>query len=223
MNNKYMDFVPVKSRTTKKVVRRPVQKVVSKPKVKVLEKRNLNKSQIPTEIVFEETRIEAQEVGNHQFTLDSGVELGVIEDLNPKFVRTDVPKRPLSRAPHFETKKSEVVEAKAKKVGVKEKKASLKSEKKGIKTEGKSAKSEDKKTYKMPKSPFINQNKVEKRPLSKNVYHKKIEAPKEEAKGPVTIIAKPDKDAHVGLIIAVILTIILGAAAGTVAFLLLPK
>jgi hypothetical protein len=67
------------------------------------------------------------------------------------------------------------------------------------------------------------QAKIEKRPLSKNVYQKNITVPKEEPKGPVTIIAKPEKDAKVRLIVAVILTIILGAAAGTVAFLLLPK
>ena len=79
------------------------------------------------------------------------------------------------------------------------------------------------KTFNVPKSPFINQGKVEKRPLSKNAYQKKVVVPKEEPKGPVTIIAKPEKDAHVSLIVAVILTIILGAAAGTVAFLLLPK
>lgn len=78
-------------------------------------------------------------------------------------------------------------------------------------------------TYKVPKTPFINQEKVVKRPLSKNVYQKKVVAPKEVPKGPVTIISKPEKDAHVSLIVAVILTIILGAAAGTVAFLLLPK
>jgi hypothetical protein len=79
------------------------------------------------------------------------------------------------------------------------------------------------KTFEVPKSPFINQNKVEKRPLSKNVYQKEVIVPKEEPKGPVTIISKPEKDAHVSLVVAVILTIIVGAAAGTVAFLLLPK
>ena len=78
-------------------------------------------------------------------------------------------------------------------------------------------------TFKVPKTPFINQEKVAKRPLSKNVYQKKVVTPKEEPKGPVTIISKPEKDAHVSLIVAVILTIILGAAAGTIAFLLLPK
>ena len=86
------------------------------------------------------------------------------------------------------------------------------------------SKAENKKdVFVPPKNPFINQEKVIKRPLSKNVYQKKVEVPKEEPKGPVTIIAKPEKDAHVSLVVAVILTIILGAAAGTVAFLLLPK
>ena len=78
--------------------------------------------------------------------------------------------------------------------------------------------------YKAPNSPFINRAPVAKRPLSKNVYQKKTEAVvTEKAKGPVTIIAKPEKDAHVSVIVTIILTIILGAAAGTVAFLLLPK
>jgi hypothetical protein len=69
---------------------------------------------------------------------------------------------------------------------------------------------------------------VEKRPLSKSVAQKKIVsgAPKQEQEAPskpVTIIHKPEKDSKVGLIVTIIITIILGAAAGTVAFLLLPK
>ncbi len=75
----------------------------------------------------------------------------------------------------------------------------------------------------IPKSPLINQAKIEKRPLSKTVYTKKVVVPKEKKQEPVTIITKPEKQSHVGVIVAVILTIILGAAAGTVAFLLLPK
>lgn len=76
--------------------------------------------------------------------------------------------------------------------------------------------------YRVPKAQFINQEKVVKRPLSKNFYPKKVEEPKEE-QGPVTIITKPEKDSRAGLVIAIIIIIILGAAAGTVAFLLLPK
>lgn len=65
---------------------------------------------------------------------------------------------------------------------------------------------------------------VEKRPLSKNVTQKRVVIPKQEAPSkPVKIIHKPEKDSRVGLIVTIIITIILGAAAGTVAFLLLPK
>ena len=43
------------------------------------------------------------------------------------------------------------------------------------------------------------------------------------ASKPVTVVEKPKKESHVGLVVTIILTIILGAVAGTVAFLLLPK
>ena len=77
-------------------------------------------------------------------------------------------------------------------------------------------------TFVAPRSPFINQDKVVKRPLSsRNVYQKPVA--KEEKKGPVTIITNSEKDSKVGLLVTIILTIVLGAAAGTVAFLLLPK
>ena len=77
-------------------------------------------------------------------------------------------------------------------------------------------------TFATPRSPFINQDKVIKRPLSsRNVYQKPVA--KEEKKGPVTIITNSEKDSKVGLLVTIILTIVLGAAAGTVAFLLLPK
>ena len=93
------------------------------------------------------------------------------------------------------------------------------------------AKKEAKKEAKLVKTPrmqFVNMDKIDKRPLSKNsknVYKKKAFIPPEEDEpsGPVTIIDKPEKDSKVGMIVAIILTIILGAAAGTVAFLLLPK
>ena len=68
-----------------------------------------------------------------------------------------------------------------------------------------------------------NTDKIAKRPLSKNVYYKTIEVPKETPSAPVTIIDKPEKDSKVGVVVTIIVTIVLGAAAGTVAFLLLPK
>ncbi len=81
----------------------------------------------------------------------------------------------------------------------------------------------DEKTLNIPRAKFVNTEKVTKRPLSKNVYQRKIETPEEKPTGPVTIISKPERDSRVGLIVTIIITIILGAAAGTVAFLLLPK
>ncbi len=97
-----------------------------------------------------------------------------------------------------------------------------KTEDKAMKAAVEDAHNLDKK-LKIPKVSFVNTEKIIKRPLSKNVYTKKIESPKEEPKGPVTIIAKPEKDSKASLIVTIIITIILGAAAGTVAFLLLPK
>ena len=140
----------------------------------------------------------------------------------------------------FETVNNDAVETakevKAKKIGKKPGKASKKLPKKGanmgagvgtgavgtglamsqtnVKTNN---------TYNVPKSPFINQGSVAKRPLSKNVYQKKVQPTKEGNQGPVAIISKPEKDSKAGVVVGIILTIILGAAAGTIAFLLLPK
>lgn len=79
--------------------------------------------------------------------------------------------------------------------------------------------------FKVPHARFVNTEKITKRPLSKNVYPKKVIVPEEpeEPKKLVTIINKPKKDSKIGMIVAIIITIILGAAAGTVAFLLLPN
>lgn len=151
--------------------------------------------------------------------------LGVVEDLNNKFVKTDVPKRPLSSGQKAHTgkaggAKSELETAKSRRIigrGSKSAEAGAVGAKSGEK---------DKSKFRMPKSPFINQEKVVKRPLSKhskNVYQKKAVTPKETPANPVAIIKKPEKESHVGVVITVIVTIILGAAAGTVAFLLLPK
>lgn len=136
--------------------------------------------------------------------------LGVIEDLKSvEYKETVTPKS------HFNDEKDSIRAIKAQKVGTREVASS--------KPSGLSTKAKTDGTYKTPKTPFINQDKIVKRPLSKNVYQKKVEVPKEVPKGPVTIITKPEKQAHVSLIVTIILTIILGAAAGTVAFLLLPK
>ena len=74
-----------------------------------------------------------------------------------------------------------------------------------------------------PKTPtpkFINTEKVAKRPLSDSVAPKKptILAPAEVASKPT-----PKKPKKIGTVLAIIITIVLGAAAGAIAFLLLPK
>jgi hypothetical protein len=98
--------------------------------------------------------------------------------------------------------------------------------KKELKSEPKvEPKKESKPALMVPARPaFVNTEKIRKRPLSKSTAPKKEVIPKEETpSAPVTIIDKPEKDSKVGLIVTIIITIILGAAAGTVAFLLLPK
>ena len=168
----------------------------------------------------------------------SSVKLGEIEDVNPKFVKTDVPKRPLNDGTEAPKPKETATVAKSKRIGGRLKFRSAKNASKKSAPEQESqekvapAKTEAKTaSYKVPATPFINQDKVAKRPLSKNVYA----APKKGAgvTSPVvadkktgkttTIIDKPEKDSRMGMVVAIILTIILGAVAGTVAFLLLPK
>lgn len=125
-------------------------------------------------------------------------------------------------------KKTPLEEAKAQKlVGRKPKKTGLRPVENSVENLGKIETIERKRTenatYKMPNNPFINQEKVVKRPLSKNVYQKNAVPTEEKPSGPVTIISKPAKDKNISLVVTIIITIILGAAAGTVAFLLLPK
>ena len=153
-------------------------------------------------------------------SVKSEPKLGIIEDLHPNFIKTDVAKRPLS--PRSNTPaKTPLQIAKSQKVGLKQRKASTSAPSKTT-TTTQNAKTSTQ-AFTVPKSPFINQGKIAKRPLSKNVYQKAVPEHTTEPTGTVTIISKPDKDAHIGIVIAIILTIVLGAAAGTVAFLLLPK
>lgn len=159
-------------------------------------------------------------------TIRDEVKMGEIEDLSPKFVNKDVPKRPLGNNSEHKVaikpvKKDDIKEAKSKRlVGMFRGKSATGNESKtaiGRKTIEKEA-------FVTPKPMFINQDKVAKRPLSKNVYQKSIVTTKEPRnKAPVAIIAKPEKESKIGLVVAIVLTIVLGAVAGTVAFLLLPK
>ena len=87
-----------------------------------------------------------------------------------------------------------------------------------------------KSTLATPKRPhFINLDRIEKRPLSKTDYRSIDQAKAvalaeaEETSGPVTIIDNSGKDSRFGLIITIAITILLGAAVGTIAFLVFPK
>lgn len=213
MKKQYMDFVPARSAR----VVRAKPKNQAKAGSSVRTKANIAKGSTTTKRTPETKQTGS--AGGVGFTGEKQPKLGKIENLNTRFVRSDVPKRPLSRLAHFTTAKSGIVATKAKNVGLKSvTSTSVKPVEKPVENSRKL------KTYQTPKNPFVNKNKVQKRPLSKNVYAKKeVAPPKEAEQGPVTIISKPDKPAHAGTIVTIILTIILGAAAGTVAFLLMPK
>ncbi len=202
MSGKYIDFVPVGVRKTaqKKVANRATGSVASKIR------------QEPDELELRQIMGEKEIVKRAGVSDNIGPKFGVIEDFQQKFVKTEVKKRPLNNPKKV---KEEVAAVKAKKI-LKEPKAAEVTieEKKNIKKND---------TLNVPKSRFVNTERVKKRPLSKNVYHKEVVVPVEQPSGPVTIISKPEKDSKAGLVVAIIITIILGAAAGTVAFLLLPK
>ena len=202
MSGKYMDFVPV---GTQKTIRKKVvvhQSVGASQKAKA-ELDELKLSQIMKE---------RETVKRAGVSEGASSKFGVIEDFQQKFVKTEVKKRPLNAA---KKAKEQITEVKAKKI-LKSPKASA--------LEAKADEEKSKKdTLEVPKSRFVNTEKVKKRPLSKNVYQKEVTIPVETPSAPVTIISKPEKDSKAGLIVTIIITIILGAAAGTVAFLLLPK
>ncbi len=218
MNKRYIDFVP---HDAKKGAKKPV--VVDTPPQRFDGGMSgISFDDLKLDEIFEE-RKEVSTPKPREMP-----KYGVIEDLNPKFVKTEVDKRPLSNSKKPATGKTfdDVTAVKSKKVG---NKLPFTGKRVVKKTAG-AQKKEFKEAIKpgavppyMIKSPFVNTEKVVKRPLSKNVYTKEIVVSEEEAHAPVTIIAKPEKDSRVGFIIAIILTIILGATAGTVAFLLLPK
>ena len=205
MNKRYMDFVPVNS--AHKVVREDVG-VAKKSK-------SPESTTVPNKVA-------------------SGPQLGVIEDLQPRFVKTKVEKRPLSRpVPKTSLKAKRPLSRPAPMANPKEK-VSKKTEEEQIfenalkqanlfvDNDSKKKEERPKKRTEM-KTPFVNTEKVTKRPLSKNVYQRKVVVPKEEPEKPIKIITTEKKDSKIGIIVAVIITIILGATAGTVAFLLLPK
>ena len=211
MNKRYIDFVPARKTAVKEkssVPKKDVYKAV--PRVQG--------PRVTTKINRVDSNEQFGKVTDDRFKFDNESDFGVIQDLNDRFIGSTVEKRPLNDK---KDEKETVKNVKAKKVL--RKKPRLEDDFGRIEPLNRGAEQSKRETFKMPNSPFINQEKVVKRPLSRNAYQKEIVPPKEETKGPVTIIEKPDKDKKAGLIATIIITIILGAAAGTVAFLLLPK
>ncbi len=221
MNKRYMDFVPKGKNIPAK---KPVEVKKSVPVAEEPEVISYTE-----EVVTEEFLDATPDVAIEEFlAVDtnprrmSEPEYGVIEEYKPKFVQTEIKKRPLGQ-PEAKKPVNTAAFAKAQKVSARPFMKAKPAEKPAEKAPETPEKKSEKEEFKTPKTRFVNTEKVEKRPLSKNVYKKTIVAPKEEPSGPVTIITKPDKGSHIGVIVTIVLTIILGAAAGTVAFLLLPK
>ena len=236
MNKRYMDFVPKgkKIPAKKPVEVKKLVPVAEEPEIYAVTEEVVEELSPMEELTDVDSDVSIEEF----FAVDNNPrhkrepEFGVIEEYQPKFVQTDVKKRPLGAKPDMRPVNAaktvakpanDVATVKAKKIGARPFARVAKPAAKPVAPAKKPEVTEKNETLKVPKARFVNTEKVEKRPLSKNVYKKKIVAPKEEPTGPVTIITKPDKGSHIGVIVTIILTIILGAAAGTVAFLLLPK
>ena len=241
MNKRYMDFVP-KAASVKKTAKpkadEPEVSLPSGTRAKVRTNGSdaggaSNKSTGGSGAVASGARaargrtapeLEMTEI----FEERKSVNLGKIENYAGKFVKTEVEKRPLNERSEATARaaKAKKISARMPVLGKNRGKVAVASEAQAKKTEAKKneAKKAEQARMPIPQRPFVNTEKVVKRPLSRNVYPaRKAPEPKEEPKGTVTIIEKPENDSRVGLIVTIIITIILGAAAGTVAFLLMPK
>ena len=261
MNRRYIDFVPV-DRKNRKVVGAKEGVFLNEPQARendfearagALEVRkgaprrmaakkasSRADDELSLEEIFEER---AQPAG---VSTGGAAKFGIFEDYHPKFVRTEVAKRPLGKdgKPKKVAKTSAAGVAKTSAAGVAK---SAKMSKPVAKLAANPAtKPVAQKSAMISKSSsyiagpmitkYLRTDRAEKRPLSEVSTKKAVsmhdatlkaglEAKEEKKvkKSPERIISKPDKDSKAGMIIAVVLTIILGAAAGTVAFLLLPK
>ena len=229
MNKKYMDFVPTKAsdpikqkqgvaayKSVPEVKAKKVTRTIAQPQRKVQPQKAVRPQKVaqPRKVAPQPQKMVQPQVA----APGAQPQLGVFENLNQRFVTKDVPKRPLGKGDNV-VSNAALKAAKAQNLKDKKLVNGAAPTEKPVENTAKA-----KEAYKVPKSPFINQEKIVKRPLSKNVYQKEVkEAPKTEPAGPVTVISKPEKDSHVNVIITIIITIVLGAAAGTIAFLLLPK
>ena len=187
----------------------------------------VNDAPLDQDLTIEEIMMAREEEDKNAKTFESpdlGYGFGIIEDYTPvdnkrpAFINAaQVEKRPLSGS-REEVKRSD---------------ADLEDELKVAKSEDLTKRKID--TEKAPEAPkpvdrefkkpkFINTHLIEKRPLSKTDYRNRVPVAnvEESTASPITIIDKPEKDSRLGFIITVIITILLGAAVGTVAFLLIP-
>ncbi len=261
MNKRYIDFVPVDKKGAKKSATVKVASSVETVSNRVDENvfpvrkgapnrvaapKKAEPEEMPLEEIFEEKpRPAGVSTGLHE------AKFGVIEDYRPKFVRTEVPKRPLAAKPASKPVPAQVrptqsrpaakpmVRSGAPKKPMAKKPAVVpKPIAQRLATQKPVSQRSVAKKPVGPEGPritkFLNTNKIEKRPLSRTVpkfvppvpelkFDDEPEKKSKKKKSLERIITMPDKDSRAGMIIAVILTIILGAAAGTVAFLLLPK
>lgn len=229
MNQKYIDFVPSKKTPPQAGASTPVRpsslaqassaRSAAKPRPKTPPAKHSRS--VSSQVSAEQLTPQSKSRTQSSFSIKKEPELGVIEDFRPKFVSAEVEKRPLSRG-HFTSSKSEIAELKSRNIKnpVHAVPAHSSTDAQSANTAG----STSKQSLQIPKSPFIAKAKVSKRPLSKNAYSKPVQPTKEPATGPVAIITKPEeKESKGGIAIAIILTIILGAIAGTIAFLIMPK
>ena len=197
MNQRYIDFVPVKHRPVAKPAPQPVVKPAAKPVAKPVAKPAQKPAAKPV----------AKPVAKPASVTPES-EIKIIKSKN-------LTKRPLTLA------KKKAVKPAVKPVA---KPATKSVEAPIARPAAKPAQAKKPDTVFHPPK-FINTSKIEKRPLSKTVYDRRKEfaVAKEEPSGPIAIIDKSEKDSNIGLIITVLLTIILGAAVGTIAFLLIPR
>lgn len=230
MNQKYIDFVPSKKTSASVPVRgagrfsaSTSRSIKSSGSAATVSRETQSRPEVQRKTSAVRSSAKAKRstaqvsksVSADTFSIKKEPAYGVIEDFRPKFVKTEVEKRPLSRS-HFTTTDSELSQLKSQNV--------KKTSRNKVVEQSADAAVGDKKSLPIPKSPFIAKAKVAKRPLSKNVYAKPVSPTKEPStNGPVTIISKPESGGKAGMILAIILTIILGAVAGTIAFLILPK
>lgn len=210
MNRRYIDFVP-----TNKVDKSAEEAT----KASNTPKKEIDEIDIHKVFAARETKPRAGvTISNHPIKKPV--------NYSGRFVKAETPKRPIGEDKEVTAAKARKITASKMPVMGKKPVATAKPvAKPAVKATPvpKPVEKKETETLRVPKTTFVNTEKVTKRPLSKNVYQKKIVAPEENTSGPVTIIDKPEKDSRIGLVVTIIITIILGAAAGTVAFLLLPK